>query len=410
MACRIPPFEGYLVAAEWAGAVVAPLYDSLTPEETAPPRRQPSRELPERDALRRGVRIGRRAWHAGASQAKRAFRAQVCRGGEVRRATAVRVRVPARQPRSRAARRGRGDADRRLSGRPHPAPRVHPRRTGRCARAVHRSRPHGIEPRLSRLPRRRGDPESAGRRDARPARGLPHHGGRSRARHLGARWRGCALAHRRLRSRLDRVSDRRTPPVRRAGQILDRRGGRPTARGALSPTTSFESCRTIVSCATSAGTPPNPSSPASARASSSNRCRAATRKPHGRARAENSRPTSRTDGSASGCPTTGRARRVRRTRSTPRFCRHGSSGRCSASSIPATTIASATSPERGGLEQLARACREGWHAAFALYPTSMDELVAVADAGQVMPPKSTWFDPKPRSGFFFHDPLRLCES
>ena len=62
----------------------------------------------------------------------------------------------------------------------------------------------------------------------------------------------------------------------------------------------------------------------------------------------------------------------------------------------------------GGLEPLERACREGWRAAFALYPTSMEELVAVADAGAVMPPKSTWFDPKPRSGFFFHDPLRLC--
>ena len=64
----------------------------------------------------------------------------------------------------------------------------------------------------------------------------------------------------------------------------------------------------------------------------------------------------------------------------------------------------------GGLVELERACREGWRAAFALYPTSMDELVAVADAGAVMPPKSTWFDPKPRSGFFFHDPLRLCGS
>ena len=64
----------------------------------------------------------------------------------------------------------------------------------------------------------------------------------------------------------------------------------------------------------------------------------------------------------------------------------------------------------GGLDQLERACREGWRAAFALYPTSMGELVAVADAGEVMPPKSTWFDPKPRSGFFMHDPLRLCGS
>ena len=64
----------------------------------------------------------------------------------------------------------------------------------------------------------------------------------------------------------------------------------------------------------------------------------------------------------------------------------------------------------GGLEQLERACGDGWRAGFALYPTSMEELVAVADAGAVMPPKSTWFDPKPRSGFFFHDPLRLCAS
>ena len=62
----------------------------------------------------------------------------------------------------------------------------------------------------------------------------------------------------------------------------------------------------------------------------------------------------------------------------------------------------------GGLAGLERACRDGWRAGFALYPTSMEELVAVADAGAVMPPKSTWFDPKPRSGFFIHDPLRLC--
>ena len=62
----------------------------------------------------------------------------------------------------------------------------------------------------------------------------------------------------------------------------------------------------------------------------------------------------------------------------------------------------------GGVIELERACRSEWRAGFALHPTSMDELVAVADAGEVMPPKSTWFDPKPRSGFFLHDPLRLC--
>ncbi len=40
--------------------------------------------------------------------------------------------------------------------------------------------------------------------------------------------------------------------------------------------------------------------------------------------------------------------------------------------------------------------------AFAMYPTSIDELFAVADAGQLMPPKSTWFEPKLRSGLFIH--------
>lgn len=41
--------------------------------------------------------------------------------------------------------------------------------------------------------------------------------------------------------------------------------------------------------------------------------------------------------------------------------------------------------------------------AFALYPTSMDELFAVADENLLMPPKSTWFEPKLRSGLFIHD-------
>jgi len=39
---------------------------------------------------------------------------------------------------------------------------------------------------------------------------------------------------------------------------------------------------------------------------------------------------------------------------------------------------------------------------FVLYPCSLDELFAVADRGQLMPPKSTWFEPKPRSGLFIH--------
>jgi uncharacterized protein (DUF1015 family) len=52
-----------------------------------------------------------------------------------------------------------------------------------------------------------------------------------------------------------------------------------------------------------------------------------------------------------------------------------------------------------GLIELERLVNEGmWAAAFVVYPTSIDQLFAVADAGQVMPPKSTWFEPKLRSG------------
>lgn len=41
--------------------------------------------------------------------------------------------------------------------------------------------------------------------------------------------------------------------------------------------------------------------------------------------------------------------------------------------------------------------------AFAMYPTAMSELLAVADKGRLMPPKSTWFEPKLRSGLFIHE-------
>ncbi|MDD2979774.1 MAG: DUF1015 family protein [Hespellia sp.] len=45
---------------------------------------------------------------------------------------------------------------------------------------------------------------------------------------------------------------------------------------------------------------------------------------------------------------------------------------------------------------------QGDGVAFSMYPTSMTELLAVADAGMLMPPKSTWFEPKLRSGLFIH--------
>ncbi|MGH9885130.1 MAG: DUF1015 domain-containing protein [bacterium] len=56
-----------------------------------------------------------------------------------------------------------------------------------------------------------------------------------------------------------------------------------------------------------------------------------------------------------------------------------------------------------GTSELEKRVREGRAAAaFSLHPTSLDELMAVADAGEIMPPKSTWFEPKLRSGLFLH--------
>ena len=56
-----------------------------------------------------------------------------------------------------------------------------------------------------------------------------------------------------------------------------------------------------------------------------------------------------------------------------------------------------------GLSELERRCRTDCRVAFAMYPTSIQELFAVADAGRLMPPKSTWFEPKLRSGLFIHE-------
>jgi len=56
-----------------------------------------------------------------------------------------------------------------------------------------------------------------------------------------------------------------------------------------------------------------------------------------------------------------------------------------------------------GLEELERRVHTDMKVAFSMYPTSIQELLAVADAGRLMPPKSTWFEPKLRSGLFLHD-------
>jgi uncharacterized protein (DUF1015 family) len=57
---------------------------------------------------------------------------------------------------------------------------------------------------------------------------------------------------------------------------------------------------------------------------------------------------------------------------------------------------------RGTAELQTRVDRGEARAAFALWPTSMRELLEISDAGQIMPPKSTWFEPKLRSGLFLH--------
>lgn len=55
-----------------------------------------------------------------------------------------------------------------------------------------------------------------------------------------------------------------------------------------------------------------------------------------------------------------------------------------------------------GLKELERRVAEGMRLAFSMYPTSLEELMDIADAGKVMPPKSTWFEPKLLSGLFIH--------
>lgn len=55
-----------------------------------------------------------------------------------------------------------------------------------------------------------------------------------------------------------------------------------------------------------------------------------------------------------------------------------------------------------GLHELVKRVETDCKAAFAMYPTDIHELFAVSDAGKLMPPKSTWFEPKLRSGIFIH--------
>ena len=55
-----------------------------------------------------------------------------------------------------------------------------------------------------------------------------------------------------------------------------------------------------------------------------------------------------------------------------------------------------------GLKELEKRANHDMKVAFSMYPTSINELFQVSDANQLMPPKSTWFEPKIRSGLFIH--------
>ena len=56
-----------------------------------------------------------------------------------------------------------------------------------------------------------------------------------------------------------------------------------------------------------------------------------------------------------------------------------------------------------GLEELKKRVDSGeMKMALALYPVTMDQLIAIADSGNIMPPKTTWFEPKLRSGLVIH--------
>jgi uncharacterized protein (DUF1015 family) len=56
-----------------------------------------------------------------------------------------------------------------------------------------------------------------------------------------------------------------------------------------------------------------------------------------------------------------------------------------------------------GLNELKKRVDSGEMAvAFALYPVSLDQLINIVDTGNIMPPKTTWFEPKLRSGLVVH--------
>ena len=102
-------------------------------------------------------------------------------------------------------------------------------------------------------------------------------------------------------------------------------------------------------------------------------------------------------------PARARARTIRSAGCRSRCWRATCSSRCSASPISAPTSGSTSSAARAAWRGWSSASSSGeMAAAFALYPTQMTDLMAVADAGEIMPPKSTWFEPKLADGMVNH--------
>ena len=62
-----------------------------------------------------------------------------------------------------------------------------------------------------------------------------------------------------------------------------------------------------------------------------------------------------------------------------------------------------------GLRELEKRANTDMRVSFAMYPTTIEDIMSIADAGKIMPPKSTWFEPKPRSGLFIHKLTEIHE-
>ena len=70
--------------------------------------------------------------------------------------------------------------------------------------------------------------------------------------------------------------------------------------------------------------------------------------------------------------------------------------------IRAPASASISSAASAAPDELVKRVDARGGVAFSLFPVTVAQLMDIADAGQIMPPKSTWFEPKLRSGLFIH--------